>query len=172
MYTSKFQSNWCLWSFKHLWVMSDCIVNWVVLLSGLNTFLPSSTKAEGVLGFVGGHHSFFWYHQGINAWTVGLKLALATLEVSLFVSFNLFVLLGVMGLGFIWRAQYGKTRQKVLKWNFNSVTKLKLDYLNSLWRKWPNPELQKLQFKREKPQSWMCKTSLQKQGFDLFFPYY
>lgn len=71
--------------------------------------------------------------------------------------------------GITWRAQYGKRRQKILKSNFNIVTKLKLNYLNSLWRKWPNPELQKLQFNREKPQSWMCRMSSQKQGF-FFFP--
>lgn len=72
--------------------------------------------------------------------------------------------------GVTWRAQYGKRRQKILKWNSNIVTKLKRSCLNSLQWKWPNPELQNVQFRREKPQSWMCRMSSQKQGF--IFHYY
>ena len=44
----------------------------------------------------------------------------------------------------------GRIKQKVLKWNYNNVTKVKLDCQNSLWWKWLNAELQKHWFKRKK----------------------
>lgn len=123
-----------------------------------------------VLVLIVGHNSFFWYHQCMDSRSLSCSRNLN--KVSPFVFYSFLVCPSWCNwVGITWRAQYGKRRQKILKSNFNIVTKLKLNYLNSLWRKWPNPELQKLQFNREKPQSWMCRMSSQKQGF-FFFPYY